>query len=64
MRLIKRTLDQIDSPISETNALLTQHTPVICIEEQEHIRLDEVWPHFEAGLKQLMTTEFSLEGTG
>lgn len=27
MRLIKRTLEQIDSPISETYALLTDHAP-------------------------------------
>lgn len=34
--------------------------PVICVEEQERIHLDLVWPHFEPGLAQLMTTEFPL----
>lgn len=28
--------------------------PVICIEEQEHIALDKVWPHFKQGLEALM----------
>jgi hypothetical protein len=39
---------------------LDHKIPVICVEEQEHIRLAEVWPHFELGLTQLMTTEFTL----
>jgi hypothetical protein len=34
--------------------------PVICIEEQEKIHLDQVWPHFEPGLTQLLTTDFSI----
>ena len=34
--------------------------PVICVEEQEKIQLDLVWPHFEPGLSQLMTTDFAL----
>ncbi|WII72418.1 M14 family murein peptide amidase A [Bdellovibrio sp. 22V] len=29
--------------------------PVICIEEQEHISLDLVWPHFKPGLEKLLT---------
>jgi murein peptide amidase A len=29
-------------------------TPVICIEEQEHSSLDEVWPHFKIGLTGLV----------
>lgn len=33
---------------------LEHQTPVICIEEQEKIRLDQVWPHFKAGLKALI----------
>lgn len=37
---------------------LEHHTPVICVEEQEHINLGEVWPHFESGLTTLMTREF------
>lgn len=28
--------------------------PVICIEEQEHIALDKVWPHFKKGLTTLL----------
>lgn len=39
---------------------LEHRVPVICIEEQEHIRLDEVWKHFEPGLSRLMTTDFEL----
>jgi hypothetical protein len=27
--------------------------PVICIEEQEHIALEEVWSHFAEGMKQI-----------
>ncbi|QDK39137.1 DUF2817 domain-containing protein [Bdellovibrio sp. NC01] len=30
-------------------------TPVICIEEQESIDLDKVWPHFRKGLELLLT---------
>lgn len=34
----------------------TEHQiPVICIEEQEHSNLDEVWPHFKKGLTTLLT---------
>lgn len=29
--------------------------PVVCIEEQEHIHLDLVWPHFKTGLELLLT---------
>jgi protein MpaA len=29
-------------------------TPVICIEEQEQIALDKVWPHFRQGLELLL----------
>jgi hypothetical protein len=29
--------------------------PVICIEEQEHIALEKVWPHFKKGLTTLIT---------
>jgi hypothetical protein len=29
--------------------------PVVCIEEQAHINLDLVWPHFKEGLKLLIT---------
>lgn len=29
--------------------------PVICIEEQEHIDLNLVWPHFKPGLEMLIT---------
>lgn len=29
--------------------------PVICIEEQEHIDLNLVWPHFKTGLEMLLT---------
>jgi predicted deacylase len=39
---------------------LDHKIPVICIEEQERIHLDHVWPHFELGLTQLMTTDFSI----
>ncbi|KYG66232.1 murein peptide amidase A [Bdellovibrio bacteriovorus] len=28
--------------------------PVICIEEQEHMALDKVWPHFQKGLTTLL----------
>jgi protein MpaA len=34
-------------------------TPVICIEEQEHSDLDQVWPHFSAGLKKILQGEVS-----
>ncbi len=33
---------------------LEKQTPVICIEEQEHIDLNLVWKHFGPGLKLLM----------
>lgn len=39
---------------------LDHKIPVICVEEQERIHLDQVWPHFEPGLTQLMTTDFSI----
>ncbi|MBS1969893.1 MAG: DUF2817 domain-containing protein [Bdellovibrionales bacterium] len=39
---------------------LDRKIPVICIEEQERIHLDQVWPHFEPGLTQLMTSDFSV----
>lgn len=31
--------------------------PVICIEEQEHIDLALVWPHFEKGIKAIFTQD-------
>ncbi len=34
--------------------------PVICIEEQEHISLDKVWPHFGSGLQRLLTQKESI----
>lgn len=34
-------------------------TPVICIEEQEHGDLDQVWSHFSAGLKKILQGEIS-----
>lgn len=37
---------------------LEQHIPVICIEEQEHIDLNQVWPHFKKGLTTLVTGTF------
>ncbi|HEY8269701.1 MAG TPA: M14 family zinc carboxypeptidase [Pseudobdellovibrionaceae bacterium] len=39
---------------------LDHKIPVICIEEQERIPLNQVWSHFEQGLTQLMMTDFSL----
>lgn len=33
-----------------------RHIPVICIEEQEHIDLALVWPHFEKGIKSIFMT--------
>jgi protein MpaA len=39
---------------------LEHQIPVVCIEEKDHLHLDEVWPHFEPGLKKLMTSDFSL----
>jgi len=39
---------------------LDHKIPVICIEEQERIHLDQVWPNFKPGLTELMTSEFSL----
>lgn len=41
---------------------LEHKIPVICIEEQERIHLDQVWPHFGPGLSNLMTTDFSISG--
>lgn len=38
---------------------LEHQTPVVCIEEQEHINLDLVWPHFKTGLKLLLTGKFT-----
>lgn len=37
---------------------LEHGTPVICIEEQEHIELEKVWPHFKKGLTTLVTGTF------
>lgn len=37
---------------------LEHQIPVVCIEEKDHLQLDLVWTHFEAGLKKLMTTNF------
>ncbi|UXR64237.1 M14 family murein peptide amidase A [Bdellovibrio bacteriovorus] len=34
---------------------LEKQTPVVCIEEQEHIDLNLVWPHFKTGLEMLIT---------
>lgn len=39
---------------------LERKIPVICIEEQEKINLDLVWPHFKPGLTKLMTQDFSV----
>ena len=39
---------------------LEHQTPVVCIEEQEKVSLEEVWPRFEPGLIKLMTTDFSV----
>lgn len=33
---------------------IEHQTPVICIEEQEHIALEKVWPHFRQGLELLL----------
>lgn len=33
------------------------YVPVVCIEEQEKIDLDLVWPHFKNGLQKLMLKE-------
>lgn len=35
-----------------------KNIPVICIEEQDHIDLDLVWPHFEAAVKTIFTEGF------
>lgn len=32
-----------------------RNIPVICIEEQEHIDLSRVWPHFAEGIRQIFT---------
>ena len=32
--------------------------PVICIEEQDHIDLDLVWPHFESGVRRIFEEGF------
>ncbi|NUN05438.1 MAG: DUF2817 domain-containing protein [Bdellovibrio sp.] len=34
---------------------LEHQIPVVCIEEQEHIDLNLVWPHFKTGLELLLT---------
>ncbi|MFP5518531.1 MAG: DUF2817 domain-containing protein [Bdellovibrionia bacterium] len=34
----------------------TLHTPVICVEAQDHSPLDTIWPIFMRGLKSLMQT--------
>nr|BFD60901.1 hypothetical protein CKG001_30080 [Bdellovibrio sp. CKG001]BFD64315.1 hypothetical protein BdHM001_29960 [Bdellovibrio sp. HM001]BFD68508.1 hypothetical protein HAGR004_35300 [Bdellovibrio sp. HAGR004] len=34
---------------------LEKQTPVVCIEEQENIDLNLVWPHFRTGLQMLIT---------
>jgi hypothetical protein len=36
---------------------LDRQIPVICIEEQEHIDLELVWPHFKTGLELLLKTQ-------
>lgn len=36
---------------------LEHQIPVVCIEEQEHIDLDLVWPHFRKGLELLLLQE-------
>lgn len=36
---------------------LEHQIPVVCIEEQEHIDLELVWPHFKTGLELLLTRE-------
>lgn len=41
---------------------LAHKTPVICIEEQEGIALEELWPNFGPGLRHLMTTSFKISG--
>lgn len=33
---------------------LSHQIPVICIEEQEHIELSKVWPHFAEGLQNVV----------
>lgn len=35
-----------------------QNIPVICIEEQEHIALSKVWPHFQNGLTRIVQRSF------
>ena len=39
---------------------LEHQVPVVCIEEKEHIQLDEVWKNFGPGLTRLMTMDFEL----
>jgi hypothetical protein len=39
---------------------LEHRIPVICIEEQEQIALDQVWRHFGPGLQKLMTSPLGL----
>lgn len=34
---------------------IEKQTPVVCIEEQDHIDLNLVWPHFKTGLEILLT---------
>jgi predicted deacylase len=41
---------------------LEHGVPVICIEEQDGIELDKVWPHFGPGLKALMMAADLLGG--
>lgn len=36
---------------------IEKKTPVVCIEEQEHIDLNLVWPHFKTGLEILLTNK-------
>lgn len=41
---------------------LNHKIPVICIEEQEHIALEKVWPNFGPGLQKLMTSPLVRQG--
>ncbi|MFN8792208.1 MAG: DUF2817 domain-containing protein [Bdellovibrionales bacterium] len=38
---------------------LEHRIPVVCLEEQEHGDLDQVWPHFREGLQALIRNEGS-----
>lgn len=39
---------------------LVHQIPVICIEEQERIALEQVWPHFAPGLQKLLRRDTEL----